>query len=143
MLGVDYNMSKNKIKIALIIIAIVCVLLLCCLAFYHILFSVHKGIIDEGRNYEPYSVVSKDGEFLLKTKKVVDETGTYATFIIETVDEKEILFECPEKYRTYDLKSIEWDSLNIIVDSSDVGTITYKFVNNTWEKLDTTKFIQH
>ncbi len=92
----------------------------------------HNKIVDDGHNYMPYSVASEDCRYLLRTKKLVEETGTYATFTIEEVNEQKIVFECTDKYRTRDLHLIKWDSLNVVVYSSDVGTIVYQFNDGTW-----------
>ena len=113
-----------KIKTLIIIFAVV---LICVAIFYCILHSTHKQIIDGRKSYEPQSIFSEDGQFLLITEKVEESTGTYATFRIEDVNRQETIFECPNKYRTWDLKSIKWKSFDVVVDSSDVGTITYKY----------------
>jgi hypothetical protein len=41
---------------------------------------------------------------------------------------------CPDYYRVFDLKSIEWDSLDVIAISGDVGTIKYIHNNGSWER---------
>ena len=102
--------------------------------FFYFVFPciVHQGIIEQSKSYEPETIFSFDNKYAMQTLKYEDETGIYASFIIELCDTGEQIFLCPDKYRTMDLKSITWadESYNIIVVSGDVGTINYCFVDN-------------
>jgi hypothetical protein len=97
-------------------------------------FSIQQELIENSHNYELYSSTSSDGKYTLETKESDEETGVYVTFSIKDNYDKTVVFECEEKYRTLDLKSIDWDGNNIIVKSSDVGTITYYFFDGQWSQ---------
>jgi len=99
-------------------------------------FAEHQGIINEARNYQTETLVSFDNKYTLQTLKYEEETGTYASFAIESRDTGERLFICPDKYRTMDLKSISWEdgSYTVAIKSGDVGTMYYCNVNGLWVK---------
>jgi len=103
-------------------------------SYFRTLFSAQQEIVGTTYEYKPCSIASDDGEYILHTKKIEDKTGAYATFSIERADEQKVVFECSEKYRIIDLKSIEWNSHDVIVKSSDVGTVTYCFADDNWTK---------
>jgi len=129
---------QGNIKVFIIIGAIVfSIALVCLVCYFIILFSAQKRITDGSRDYTPVEIVSDDGKFILKINKETGATGTFVSFNIETTEDKKLIYECPDKYRAYDLKSIKWDSRNVLVVSSDVGTITYHFINDTWVKATT------
>ena len=134
---VEMRWKKINAKIFFIIGIIICAMALIIgfvIYFLSGLFYTHNLLIKNPHNFEPYSIESVDKMYLLKTKKLNENTGTYATFDIESVNEGKVIYECPDKYRTFDLKSINWDSLNVVVVSGDVGTITYKFAEGQWIK---------
>jgi hypothetical protein len=78
--------------------------------------------------------MSADGKYLLQTEKVDGTTGVYASFSVQSLSNQAVIFRCYDRYRTTDLKAIEWaaDSNDIVVNSADVGTITYQHKNGTW-----------
>ena len=127
----NQNKKVNVLRIVVIIIIAVSITVIA--LFHFILADSYKSIIEAAHNFPSSSTISSDGKYLLETIVLTEESGTYATFIIETGDGQSVIFECQEKYRTLDLKYIEWDSLNnVVVESADVGTITYKFENEKW-----------
>ena len=126
-------MQKRCLLVGLPIVAL-------CLAgvFFFFVFPIiaHLKIVGAARNYQPEVLLSFDDKFLLQVLKYEDDSGAYASFVIESYATGEEVFLCPEKYRTMDLKSISWDdeTYTVIVVSSDVGTMYYCFVGNTWVK---------
>ena len=125
------------LKTLLIATAIVLIIaILVGIAYYVIPLLVHKEIIDNSKMFKPYSVTSEDGHYILLTEKIERITGTYATFNIISVDDNEIVYKCPNDYRTMDLKSIDWDKLDVVVESSDVGKILYEYKDGKWTDKD-------
>ena len=90
------------------------------------MYTTHWVIIDDTHAYEPYSVYSFNDTYILQTLKTEDDTSVYASFNIAMSDGT-IVFECPDRYRTMDLKKIDWvpGTLDIVIQSEDIGTITY------------------
>lgn len=107
-----------------------------CFYLFILPFMVHQSIIEESHAYQPQTIISSDGEYVLKTHRIEDSTGIYASFSVILMDTQEEIFTCQARYRTMDLKSISWDDAthDIIIKSGDIGSISYRFVNNTWEK---------
>lgn len=107
-----------------------------CLSFFISLFMVNKSIVEQSHNYQPQSIISFDGKYILQTHKIEDDTSIYATFSVELQDTQQKIFNCSDRYRTADLKLVSWvdNTLDIIVKSGDVGSISYQFVNDTWKK---------
>ncbi len=99
------------------------------------IYNVHQAIIETSHSYEPMTMNSKDGSYILQTERYEDESGVYASFIIMTQDTRNIVFECPDRYRTMDLKGIYWgdEEYSVVVESGDVGTIIYRYQDNSWE----------
>ena len=94
----------------------------------------YMNLVETVKSYQPETLVSFDNKFLLHTLKYEEDSGTYASFIIESSATGKNVFLCPEKYRTMDLKSISWDdeSYTVTVVSSDTGTTFFCFVDTTW-----------
>jgi len=129
------NKVKRPVRIAVIVAALVAVVLAVGGGLlYAYLFSAHSAIIQASHEYEPYSTVSPDGAYVLVVEVVDGGDVTEATFHIETAGTGSVVYECAEAYRTMDLKSIEWDAMDVVVDSGDVGVITYGFQDGSWEK---------
>jgi hypothetical protein len=123
---------KKPIVVLVVIIAFIGVV--ACINF--LTFVAHREIIENAHSYEPTSILSSDERFILKTERIEDESRIYVSFSV-LLNAKEI-YRCPDKYRTMDLKSIDWDSdsYNVIVQSGDVGTIVYYYQNNNWGKVN-------
>jgi len=116
----------------------VLIILLCAagLSFLVIPIIAHKEIMSGVMEYQPETFVSFDNRFVLKTLKYEEDSGIYASFAIESHDTGVMIFICPYKYRTMDLKSISWEdgSYTVAVKSGDVGTIFFCYVNGVWVK---------
>lgn len=130
-------MTKKKsiffiiiLNIAILIFIIVINLIFC----RYKLINIHKEIIEESHDYKLDNILSDDGNFIIKTVKNNDKTGTYLMFYVECISENKIIYRCNDKYRTFDLKNIKWDLNNIVIESADIGTIIYYFDGNTWNK---------
>jgi len=125
-------MKKHYLFIGIPIILMIAV----CFYFFILPFMVHQNIVEESHSYQPQSILSFDRKYVLQTHRIEDNTGIYATFSVELNDTQEEIFSCSDRYRTMDLKSISWGdtTLDIIVVSGDVGSISYQFVYDTWEK---------
>ena len=107
-----------------------------CVIYFIMPFIAHMNILQVARNYQPEAFVSFDNKYILRTVKYKDETGTYASFNIESYETGDSIYSCPDKYRTMDLKSILWaDGLyTVTIKSGDVGTIYYSYVDGIWIK---------
>ena len=120
-------MKKRFIIIIGTITVIIAVTVL--LVYFLLPFSIHSEIIEQSRAYEEATLFSVDERYILHTERIDDESGVFASFSVLLAATNEILYICPDKYRTIDLKGIDWDgaSHNVIVSSGDVGTIIYPF----------------
>ena len=124
---------KKTIFVAVIIGIIAAVAL-----FWGRLFLFHSMIIESGNNYPEEEILSDSGEYLLRTERVKDEYGVASmTFHIKSADGGEVLFDCPEVYRAYDLQGISWDGEDVVVDSSDVGFYRYAKADDGWAERAT------
>ena len=100
--------------------------------FYHILVDVQRQIVSDGTWDQARSVSTEDGLFLLVVFPVDDPTGLHVGFEIESIEVHGVVFQCPDTFRAMDLKFIEWDRLDVVVKSGDVGTIVYAHTGDTW-----------
>lgn len=127
-------MKKKGLGLVLAIISIITIIVFWYL--YNPIFYAHDAIIKQSHLFETQSLTSFDNKYVLETYLIEDNTGAYASFFVRASDNEDKIYSCNEKYRTMDLKSISWDdsTLDILVKSGDVGNVSYKFTNNTWEK---------
>ena len=112
--------STITVVIVVAIFLVSCRLLLC---------IIHSEIVEQSRAYEGATILSYDEGYILQTERIDDESGVYASFSVLLATTNEVLYICPDKFRTSDLKGIDWDgaSYNVIVSSGDVGTLIYPF----------------
>jgi hypothetical protein len=56
------------------------------------------------------------------------------TFIVVDANDNSMIYKCEKSWRVFDFKNVYFqeDSFDIIVETGDVGTITYKFNSGTW-----------
>lgn len=104
--------------------------------FYATIYLAHSNMIEAGQSYPEEKFVSDSGEYVLCTQIIDDTEITNVTFRIENAEDETIIFSCPDKYRAYDLKAIEWDDLDVIVRSGDVGTYRYTFSDGSWSERE-------
>ena len=120
------------------IIYIVCfaviLILIFCVKYSLALFKVHNAILNEAHSYKEVQMMSENGEYCIHTKKIENKSGVYMTFIVEDTSENRVIYECNDVYRAYDLKSIGWNGLDIIIKSGDVGEIIYYYDKGIWIK---------
>lgn len=131
----DETMPKKRpLKLSIIIVAVVALLLVplgMAVSYLHI-SAAH--IAESGKNYPEEKILSDSGEYLLCTERIEDESGVASmTFSIKTADGEEALFICPDVYRAYDLKGIDWDGEDVVVNSSDVGVYRYTHTADGWK----------
>lgn len=110
------------------------IIFLCMVKFYDNIFQTHQSIIKHSEAYEENHITSDDERYILNTQKIEESNVTYITFCIVKAENGKIVFDCPDKFRTYDLKSISWDSQDVVVKSSDIGTVKYIYVDGNWKK---------
>lgn len=126
---------RNKIRyITFVVIMAVIILIIfsvCRDILLYKYFYVQKSILNETQDYTEYEIPSDGNNYFLKTEKVIVDNIVYVTFNIKEPTGK-IIYNCSDKYRVFDLKDIKWESFDIVVESSDVGTIIYKYENGTW-----------
>jgi hypothetical protein len=115
-----------------------------CLCVFLSMLMVHAIIIENGHKYQPQIITSYDQKYAIETERSEDESGVYASFQVVLTESEEILFDCSERYRTFDLKGIYWDveTYDIIVDSGDVGTIVYNYSGGSWKKSNLYPYIK-
>lgn len=101
---------------------------------YANVFLSHLHIIESGKNYKEEAISSNDDKFTLYTKVFDEDNMTYISFYIEESAENKVVFLCEDKYRAYDFKGVEWDNLNVVVNSGDVGSVEYFYENGAWGK---------
>lgn len=99
------------------------------------LFAAHGRIQDTADHYQPVSLLSSDGQYLLETSKFRQDDVLMVTFTILPPDGGGAVYTCPSAYRASDLKSIRWagSTLDVVVVSGDAGTVTYSYTGGTWQ----------
>ena len=135
-------MKKRKIIIVAtsVVVSVLVAAILVAVSYNFILYYSHWAIKDSAEALaEYYSDFSleKDG-YTLKTSIVQDdEYGDYLYFTVSDSGEN-IIFDSRENnnsnWRISDFKSIKFadDSLDVIVESGDVGTSIFKKDGNGW-----------
>lgn len=115
----------NKKQNIVLIVGLVCLIFIY-YSFYKIIYDAHKIIIDSADEYVEYELPSEDGRYILQTQKVITDGVRCADFIISNSAGK-VVYECQDSYRLCDLKDIKWNKLDVVVESSDLGTIIYEY----------------
>ncbi len=90
--------------------------------------------MEGAENYPEQTFLSDNGDFMLCTHSVSEDDTNYVTFYIKEVSDDNIVFQCEDKYRAYDLKGVEWDNMNVVVKSGDVGEVMYLYEDGAWTK---------
>jgi len=96
----------------------------------------HTYYSDKVTEYETIS--SEYGSWVLNTERKELLGKVYAAFTVSDKDSGELIFRCPDLYPVSDLVSIRWDEAtgDILVETSDEGTVRYLPGNRVWEKVD-------
>lgn len=126
---------KFSIIVIIIITFFVTVLYFSSIFLSH--FNVLKTTDQLAEHYSNYSI--ENNGFVLKTKVIESDNMKFIVFTVYSYDKNNIIFDSyndKEQYiwRLSDFKSIEFakDSLDIIVESGDMGTSHFRFDKNYW-----------
>ena len=120
---------SHLIIIALSIAAIVGFALI-----YGGMFHAMRDVVEGGENCSEEEILSENGEYLLCISHEDSEGTASMSFDIKDAEDGTMLYTCPDAYRAYDLKGIEWDGIDVIVKSADVGTYRYVYSDGSWNK---------
>lgn len=129
---------KKSLKIALICLLIIAFVVG---GYYFVLFYSHHKMLaakDETAEYYSSYSVQKDG-YTLKTKVYDTDEISSIGFMVEK-DGKTLYDSKKEGYgwRAFDLKKIDFsqNSLDIIVESGDMGEFVFVYNGEVWELED-------
>ena len=129
-------MRKRCLLLAL---ALACVLpLSACADMLSALEALAPGAA--GDAFEPYQSTSPNGVWILDVRKVEDEDSgmAFAAIRVLSAETGETLYDCPDRWRLWDLHGIDWlcDG-TILVDSSDTGMARYGAdTEGAWQPMD-------
>ena len=91
-----------------------------------------------GDAFEPYQSTSPNGEWILDVRKEEDGGTSVAAIRVLSAETGETLYDCPDRWRFWDLHGIDWlcDG-TILVDSSDTGVARYGAdTEGAWRSMD-------
>ena len=123
----------------LLALALACFLPLCaCADMLSALEALAPGAA--GDAFEPYQSTSPNGAWILDVRKVEDEDSgmAFAAIRVLSAETGETLYDCPDRWRLWDLHGIDWlcDG-TILVDSSDTGMVRYGAdTEGAWQPMD-------
>ena len=123
----------------LLALALACFLPLCaCADMLSALEALAPGAA--GDAFEPYQSTSPNGAWILDVRKVEDEDSgmAFAAIRVLSAETGETLYDCPDRWRLWDLHGIDWlcDG-TILVDSSDTGMARYGAdAEGAWRPMD-------
>lgn len=123
----------------LLALALACVLPLCaCAESLSALKALVPGATDDA--FAPYQSTSPNGAWILDVRKEEDEDSgmAFAAIRVLSAETGETLYDCPDRWRLWDLHGIDWlcDG-TILVDSSDTGMARYGAdTEGAWRFMD-------
>ena len=121
----------------LLALALACVLPLCaCAESLSALEALAPGA--SGDAFEPYQSTSPNGAWILDVRKEEDGGTSVAAIRVLSAETGETLYDCPDRWRLWDLHGIDWlcDG-TILVDSSDTGMARYSAdTEGAWQPMD-------
>ncbi len=91
-----------------------------------------------GDAFEPYQSTSPNGAWILDVRKEEDGGTSVAAIRVLSAETGETLYDCPDRWRLWDLHGIDWlcDG-TILVDSSDTGMARYGAdTEGAWQPMD-------
>ena len=91
-----------------------------------------------GDAFEPYQSTSPNGAWMLDVHKEEDGGMSFAAIRVLSAETGETLYDCPDRWRLWDLHGIDWlcDG-TILVDSSDTGMARYGAdTEGAWQPMD-------
>ena len=129
-------MRKRYFLLALVL---ACVLpLSACAEPLSALEAFAPGATDDA--FVPYQSTSPNGAWILDVRKEEDEGSgmAFAAIRVLSAETGETLYDCPDRWRLWDLHGIDWlcDG-TILVDSSDTGMVRYGAdTEGAWQPMD-------
>ena len=121
----------------LLALALACFLSLCaCADMLSALEALAPGA--SGDAFEPYQSTSPNGAWMLDVRKEEDGGMSFAAIRVLSAETGETLYDCPDRWRLWDLHGIDWlcDG-TILVDSSDTGMARYGAdTEGAWQPMD-------
>ena len=129
-------MRKRYFLLALVL---ACVLpLSACAEPLSALEAFAPGATDDA--FVPYQSTSPNGEWILDVRKEEDEDSgmAFAAIRVLSAETGETLYDCPDRWRLWDLHGIDWLCDGpILVDSSDTGMARYGAdTEGAWPPMD-------
>ena len=91
-----------------------------------------------GDAFEPYQSTSPNGAWILDVRKEEDGGTSVAAIRVLSTETGKTLYDCPDRWRLWDLHGIDWlcDG-TILVDSSDTGMARYSAdTEGAWQPMD-------
>ena len=91
-----------------------------------------------GDAFEPYQSTSPNGAWMLDVHKEEDGGMSFAAIRVLSAETGEKFYDCPDRWRLWDLHGIDWlcDG-TILVDSSDTGMARYGAdTEGAWQPMD-------
>ena len=91
-----------------------------------------------GDAFEPYQSTSPNGAWILDVRKEEDGGMSFAAIRVLSAETGEKFYDCPDRWRLWDLHGIDWlcDG-TILVDSSDTGMARYSAdTEGAWQPMD-------
>ena len=127
-------MRKRCILLAIVL---ACVLpLSACAEPLSALEAFAPGATDDA--FAPYQSTSPNGAWVLDVRKEEDGGTSVAAIRVLSTETGETLYDCPDRWRLWDLHGIDWlcDG-TILVDSSDTGMARYGAdTEGAWQPMD-------
>lgn len=121
----------------LLALAFACFLPLCaCADMLSALEALAPGAA--GDAFEPYQSTSPNGAWILDVRKEEDGGTSVAAIRVLSTETGETLYDCPDRWRLWDLHGIDWlcDG-SIAVDSTDAGADYYGAdEDGAWQPLN-------
>ena len=127
-------MRKRYFLLALVL---ACILpLSACAESLTALEAFAPGATDDA--FAPYQSTSPNGTWILDVRKEEDDGAPFAAIRVLSAETGETLYDCPDRWRLWDLHGIDWlcDG-TILVDSSDTGMARYGAdTEGAWQPMD-------
>jgi len=126
-------MSKRT-KILLIVLGAVLALALLAVVGYSIMIWLIGSPGDQLAREQTVRTASFDGQYTLVEEWRRAENHVMEAHISVENAAGEVIYTCPDAYRTWDYHGTRWgsESLDIYALSSDIGTCCYRYKDGTW-----------
>lgn len=96
----------------------------------------HREIVSDYDDY-PIKNIEQNNYILESTRQEADDGIVLYSFVIKDKTSKDIIYKCPDAWRSWDLKYIGFigDGLDILVASADVGETYYNYADSEWTEI--------